>query len=125
MAKADRAMSPTLHRFKSMVAGSVRSNDPDLTTRQLAVLLIVHLEDVEHGHTVRGLAKQLNVSRAAITRAADRLCELKYVIRKDDPKDRRSVLIDGTKRGADFLRAIDRYAMTDAALAASVQIPAA
>ena len=40
--------------------GYVRSGEPDLSMRQMALLMLVYLS---HGpHTVRGLAKQLGVS---------------------------------------------------------------
>jgi len=67
----------------------------------------------EGGHTVRGLAQDLNVSKPAITRALDRLTELDFVRRKVDPADRRSVLVQRTVKGAAFLRET-RHIMTDA-----------
>jgi DNA-binding MarR family transcriptional regulator len=56
------------------------------------------------GHTVRGLAAELNVSKPAITRALDRLGELDLARRKVDPLDRRSVLVQRTTKGTTFLR---------------------
>ena len=86
---------------RATVAG-VRRDAPDLTARQMAVLLSVYM--TAPPHTVRGLAQSLNVSKPAITRAVDRLSELGLLKRKADEKDRRSVLLQRTVRGSVFLR---------------------
>ena len=94
------------------VVSLVRRDGPDLSARQLGVFLTVYLG--EGPHTVRGLAASLNVSKPAITRALDRLEEFKLARRKTDPKDRRSVLVQRTDRGAALLREI-AVTMTEAA----------
>jgi DNA-binding MarR family transcriptional regulator len=80
----------------------VRLDAPDLSARQMGLLLNVYLKPPPH--TVRGLAKSLNVSKPAITRAVNRLSELGMVKRKTDDADRRSVLIQRTVKGSVFLR---------------------
>lgn len=84
-----------------VLAGMVRGQ-PDLTTRQMAVLLRVYMASPPH--TVRGLAAALGVSKPAITRAVDRLEALAYVRRRKDEADRRSVLVQRTVAGSVFLR---------------------
>jgi DNA-binding MarR family transcriptional regulator len=93
----------------------VRRSGADLSARQLAVFLTCYL--MEGGHTVRGLAADLKVSKPAITRALDRLGELDYARRKTDPADRRSVLVQRTVKGAAFLRDL-RSILSEAAAAA-------
>ncbi len=88
--------------LRETIVALVRSDGPDLSARQLAVLLTVYLG--EGPHTVRGLAADLNVSKPAITRALDRLGELDLARRKVDPADRRSVLVQRTAKGTAFLR---------------------
>jgi DNA-binding MarR family transcriptional regulator len=88
--------------LRDTVVALVRRDGVDLSARQLAVFLTCYLSD--GGHTVRGLAQDLNVSKPAITRALDRLSELDFVRRKVDPSDRRSVLVQRTPKGAAFLR---------------------
>lgn len=88
--------------WRRAVAESVRRDAPDLSARQMALLLSVYLTPPPH--TVRGLADILNVSKPAITRAVNRLGELELVRRKTDDTDRRSVLIQRTVRGSVFLR---------------------
>lgn len=88
--------------LRETIVALVRSDGPDLSARQLAVLLTVYLS--EGPHTVRGLAADLNVSKPAITRALDRLGELDLARRKVDPADRRSVLVQRTPKGTTFLR---------------------
>jgi len=88
--------------WRRAIIESVRLDAPDLSARQMALLLTVYLTPPPH--TVRGLAATLNVSKPAITRAVNRLSELQLVRRKPDETDRRSVLIQRTVRGSVFLR---------------------
>jgi len=88
--------------LRETVVALVRRDGPDLSARQLGVFLTCYLHD--GGHTVRGLAADLNVSKPAITRALDRLGELDLARRKIDPLDRRSVLVQRTLKGQAFLR---------------------
>ncbi|MGH7057608.1 MAG: MarR family transcriptional regulator [Acetobacteraceae bacterium] len=98
--------------LRETVVALVRRDGPDLSARQLGVFLTCYLQD--GGHTVRGLAAELDVSKPAITRALDRLGELDLARRKVDPADRRSVLVQRTLKGAAFLRDL-RAIMSDAA----------
>jgi DNA-binding MarR family transcriptional regulator len=70
----------------------------DLTSRQLVILLQCRVK----ASTVRGMAEVMNVPKPAITRAVDRLQELGLVERRDDPDDRRSILVWLTDRGWKF-----------------------
>jgi len=91
-----------LDLWRRAIVSSVRLDAPDLTARQMSLLLTVYLTPPPH--TVRGLAKTLKVSKPAITRAIDRLGDMELVRRKIDVEDRRSVLIQRTVRGSVFLR---------------------
>ena len=91
-----------LDLWRKVIVSSVRLDAPDLTARQMALLLSVYLTPPPH--TVRGLADTLKISKPAITRAIDRLGEMELVRRKTDDADRRSVLVQRTVRGSVFLR---------------------
>lgn len=91
-----------LDLWQRVSLSSVRQEAPDLSARQMALLLTVYLTPPPH--TVRGLADVLLVSKPAVTRAVDRLSELGMVKRKVDDKDRRSVLLQRTVKGSVFLR---------------------
>jgi len=101
----------TLELWRGTLVASVRSDQPDLTARQLALLLTVYLEPGPH--TVRGLSQSLDVAKPAIVRAIDRLGRLDLVRRKRDEKDRRNVLVTRTVKGsvwlADFSDLIARH----------------
>src|SRR3954453_8976191 len=97
--------------LRETVVALVRRDGPDLSARQLGVFLTCYLRD--GGHTVRGLAAELHLSKPAITRALDRLGELDLARRKVDPLDRRSILVQRTLKGAAFLRDL-RSIMGDA-----------
>jgi DNA-binding MarR family transcriptional regulator len=53
---------------------------------------------------VRGLAAALNIAKPAVVRALDRLEELDFVRRREDPDDKRNVLLERTVKGAVYLR---------------------
>ncbi len=97
--------------LRETIVALVRRDGADLSARQLGVFLTCYLND--GGHTVRGLAADLNVSKPAITRALDRLGELDLARRKIDPLDRRSVLVQRTVKGQAFLREL-RSILTEA-----------
>lgn len=92
-----------LNLWRVAIVESVRRETPDLSSRQMAVLLSVYMTDGPH--TVRGLARTLGVSKPAITRALDRLGDYGLLTRQVDDDDRRSVLVRRTQTGADFLSA--------------------
>ena len=91
-----------LDLWRGAIVESVRREAPDLSARQMALLLTAYLTPPPH--TVRGLATALNISKPAITRALDRLSEFGLIRRKVDEADRRSVLIQRTVKGSVFLR---------------------
>jgi DNA-binding MarR family transcriptional regulator len=84
-----------LHDFAQAL---VTDTEPDLSARQLAVLLTVYLEPPPH--TVRGLAAKLNVTKPVITRALDAMGKLGLLARRRDETDRRNVVIQRTVKGA-------------------------
>ena len=90
-----------LKLWKQTLTNIVLNKGPDLTTRQLTMLLMIYLEPKEH--TVRGLAATMDVSKPVITRCVDSLSILGLVKRVRDKEDRRSVFIQRTVKGAVFL----------------------
>jgi DNA-binding MarR family transcriptional regulator len=88
--------------WRRALVSSLRLEAPDLSSRQMALLLSVYLTPPPH--TVRGLIQSLKVSKPAITRAVNRLSELGLAWRKTDEADRRSVFIQRTVKGSMFLR---------------------
>ena len=98
---ADHPGIRSLQFWHFVVQESVRTDGPDLTSRQLAVLLSVYL--TEPPHTVRGLAEEIDVGKPVITRAVNSLIEAGFVKRVRDEKDRRNVFIWRTVKGAVYL----------------------
>ncbi len=84
----------------------VRSGQPDLTNRQMALMLLVYL--TPGPHTVRGLAHILGVSKPVITRALNTLGTLGYLRRVRDEADRRNVFVAQTSIGQEFLERFER-----------------
>jgi DNA-binding MarR family transcriptional regulator len=91
----------TLDVWRQALTASVRKDGPDLSARQMAVLLSVYLTTPPH--TVRGLAGKLNISKPAVVRALDALEKLDFLRRRRDESDRRNVLVQRTVAGSVFL----------------------
>lgn len=97
--------------------GYVRSGEPDLTNRQMALLMLVY--QTPGPHTVRGLAQILDVSKPVVTRALNTLGALGYLRRERDQDDRRNVFVVRTSDGTSFLEGFKRYIRGDGAEPAS------
>lgn len=91
--------------------GYVRSGAPDLTNRQMALLMLVYL--TPGPHTVRGLARVLGVSKPVVTRALNTLGALGYLRRERDQDDRRNVFVVHTNDGTEFLEGFKRFLRAD------------
>ena len=98
--------------MKALIA-YVRSGEPDLTNRQMALLMLVYL--TPGPHTVRGLARVLGVSKPVVTRALNTLGALGYLRRVRDEADRRNVFVAKTSTGQDFLESFERNLEQDGA----------
>ncbi len=90
--------SQALQLWHDVTLDVVRDDEPDLTSRQMSVLLTVYLEPPPH--TVRGLAVKLGVTKPVITRALDTMGRLGLLKRRRDENDRRNVLVQRTLEGA-------------------------
>lgn len=109
--------SQALRLWQEVALDQVREHDLDLTTRQMAILLIIYLDPPPH--TVRGLAARLGVTKPVITRALDTMGTLKLVSRHRDEADRRNVLVRRTVEGALF---VERFG--DLVIAKARELPA-
>jgi DNA-binding MarR family transcriptional regulator len=96
----------SLSMWMRALIGYVRSGEPDLTNRQMALLMLVYL--TPGPHTVRGLAKVLAVSKPVVTRALNTLGGLGYLRRERDQDDRRNIFVVRTQEGAEFLEGFKR-----------------
>jgi DNA-binding MarR family transcriptional regulator len=106
----ERQFSPMTMRFSAaqslqlwhdVALAQVKDDEPDLSVRQICILLTIYLEAPPH--TVRDLARKLNVSKPVITRALDSMGKLGLASRRRDDVDKRNVLIQRTVKGALYL----------------------
>ena len=95
-----------LNSWMQTLISYVRSGQPDLTNRQMALMMLVYL--TPGPHTVRGLANVLGVSKPVITRALNTLGTLGYLRRVRDEADRRNVFVAKTNTGQEFLEGFER-----------------
>ena len=93
--------SQALKLWHDVGLGIVRSGEPDLSSRQITILLTVYMEPPPH--TVRGLAAKLSVTKPVITRALDTMGSLDLVSRRRDESDRRNVVVQRTVQGSLYL----------------------
>jgi DNA-binding MarR family transcriptional regulator len=91
----------SLQLWHDVALAQVRDDEPDLSVRQMSILLTIYLEAPPH--TVRDLASKLKVSKPVITRALDSMGKLGLVSRRRDDDDRRNVLVQRTVKGALYL----------------------
>lgn len=91
-----------LELWHRVSVAALRGEQPDLSARQFALLLQVYVASPPH--TVRALARELAMSKPAVSRALDALGRLGLLRRKRDEADRRDVLVQRTVKGAVFLR---------------------
>lgn len=108
----DDGVADTVEKWMDALIRYVRSGRPDLTNRQMALMMVVHCQ--EGPHTVRGLAEQLNVSKPVVTRALNKLGAMEFVRRERDASDRRNIFVRRTTRGAEFLDAFAGFVAGDA-----------
>jgi DNA-binding MarR family transcriptional regulator len=93
--------SQSLQLWHDVALSQVQDAEPDLSVRQMCILLTIYLEAPPH--TVRDLAKKLRVSKPVITRALDSMGKLGLVSRRRDDEDKRNVLVQRTVKGALYL----------------------
>ena len=91
-----------LDLWYQVMAEHVRGDAPDLTSRQMAILLEIYLNE-DRPHTVRDLAKTLNLSKPVVTRALDTMGRYGFIRRKRDETDRRNVFLHRTVKGTTYL----------------------
>ena len=96
--RVDLNLAQALKLWQKVALAQVLDEAPDLTLRQLTILLTIYLEPPPH--TVRGLSAKLNVTKPVITRALDSMGHLGLVKRKRDERDRRNVIIQRTVEGS-------------------------
>ena len=97
----DMDTQSALKIWQRSLVESVRQDAPDLSARQMALMLTVYV--IDPPHTVRGIAETLNISKPAVVRALDTLGRLDLVRRRRDPNDRRNVLLQRTVKGSVYL----------------------
>lgn len=98
-------LSPMLATLNTVVANP---NAPDLTMRQLVLLMSLANLSGNERWGVKEAAEKMNVSKPAITRASDRLTVLELLMRKKHPMDRRQVVLMPTPKGLAYLRTLAR-----------------
>ena len=101
MAPIEISPGDALKLWHQIAVRQVLDESPDLNVRQIAILLTIYLEPPPH--TVRDLARKLNVTKPVITRALDTMSHMKLLERRPDERDRRSIVVRRTVEGTLYL----------------------
>lgn len=96
-AKNRRALS----FWHSVTSAAIQDLPMDLSTRQMNILLTVHLEPGPH--SIKSIAQALDISKPAICRALNALEKEKLLRRVPDRKDKRNMHVLPTVKGNAFL----------------------
>lgn len=91
-------MNKLLLPWLNLLIEGVRSEEVDLSARQMTIFLTIYLL-VDEEHTVRSLSKLLQISKPAISRAVNYLVSNEYIRKKPDEEDARSFFINKTIKG--------------------------
>jgi DNA-binding MarR family transcriptional regulator len=102
-----------LRLWHNVMMAQVTDGEPDLSARQIAILLTIYLDMPPH--TVRGLAKKLAVTKPVITRALDTMGKMDLVARRRDEADRRNVIVQRTVNGALYVERLADLLVREAA----------
>lgn len=102
-----------LKLWQELTLALVHDDAPDLSARQIAILLTIYLDVPPH--TVRGLAAKLGVTKPVITRALDTMGGYGFVARRRDEADKRNVVIQRTVEGALFVEKLGDLIVAKAA----------
>jgi hypothetical protein len=106
----DLTPKQALELWRAVSVAALGRKHPDLTARQFSLLLQVYLTPPPH--TVRGLARDLAMSKPAVSRALDTLGRLDYGLNAHEmavgPLVIRGSL--GNRRGTDVIRGKMGYA---------------
>lgn len=94
-----------LNLWRDVTNLSLESYGPELTARQTALLLTIHLDS--ESHTVRSLSQKLGLQKPAISRALDSLSALGLIKRVRDENDHRSIFVEETELG---LQRLEQFA---------------
>jgi len=103
----------TLRLWHDVSLAQVRGAEPDLSARQISILITIYLDP--QPHTIRALAAKLGVSKPVVTRALDTMGRQGLVKRKRDPSDRRNVLVQRTVGGSLYLERLGDLVVARAA----------
>jgi len=102
-ASADRAVDAALSAANVMMrvaARSVLEVEDRVTTPQLRVLMMIAATGPQN---LGAVAEELNVHPSNATRACEKLVQAGYIVRSDDPIDRRYIRLQLTEAGADLV----------------------
>lgn len=102
--------SLTLLPVLAAVSSVVRSDkQPDLTMRQLTLLLALYRKGPQTKWSVKEAAAFLETSKSAVTRVTERLREHKLITARQDPADRRCVILNISPAGEAYLKHIAKH----------------
>lgn len=73
------------------------------------IYMIYLLNKYENGATITGISNRMGVKKAAVVQIIDTLIKTDYVIKKENPKDKRSSIMELTEKGEKMLLLEEKF----------------
>jgi DNA-binding MarR family transcriptional regulator len=89
-------------QLRHLILNVIRAAGPDLSCRQLAILMLC--ATIDETQTVTGLSEKLDIGKAAVSRAVNRLAMLGLARRKLNLNDQRSAFVVASSKGKALCR---------------------
>ncbi len=99
------SLIPLFYKCKTHYIDKNRADDLCNKNQAMAIMIIGKAEKI----TPTALSKFINMEKGSLTPLIDSLEEKKLVIRSNDPKDRRKVLLSLTSDGTEYMKTIEEH----------------
>ena len=106
MGRTDTELAGLLHQWRELMASTrPRWTTADLTFTQLRALSVLSRKQPQR---MSDLAEALDMTPASASALVDRIDQRGFVTRRSDPDDRRTVLVELSRRGQQILDVMER-----------------
>ena len=106
MGRTDTELGDLLHQWRELMAATrPRRTAADLTFTQLRALSVLARKQPQR---MSDLADALDMTPASASALVDRIDQRGFVTRRSDPDDRRTVLVELSRRGQHILDVMER-----------------
>jgi Transcriptional regulators len=106
------SLIPLFYQCKTFYIDKNKNDDLCNKNQSMAIMIIGKAEII----TPTILSKFINMEKGSLTTLIDSLVEKKFVIRSNDPSDRRKVLLSLTSKGISYMKSVEEQFQSGLAL---------